>query len=326
MIESIQFSDFRVLERAGLPLRALTLLLGPNGSGKTTALRALLALGHAARAQVAGETLPLIEDLAGATAKFLFTGAMGGAQVTLAFNSAGAASLKISSPAKPLSEVLTWIAGTRGYVLDPAALARPGGESAAHASLASDGAGLAAVLAWMRHHDGARWAAFVDEFRRVMPEFSDVVAGRTTSEEISFSVVTAQGKSLAPGNLSQGTLVMLGLLSIAFAEPRPTLVCFEELERGIHPRLLRDMRDMLYRLSFPAENGIDAAPVQVIATTHSPYVLDLFAETPEDVVIATKDNEAATFMRLDTIPELKEMLEEGRLGDLWYSGVLGGVP
>ena len=66
---------------------------------------------------------------------------------------------------------------------------------------------------------------------------------------------------------------------------------------------------------------------QVLATTHSPYVLDLFVDTPEDVVIAAKEeNGAAVFKRLVDIPELREMLQSGRLGDLWYSGILGGVP
>jgi predicted ATPase len=127
-------------------------------------------------------------------------------------------------------------------------------------------------------------------------------------------------------NLSQGTLTVLALLSIALAPQRPGLLCLEELERGIHPRLLRDVRDTLYRLSFPADWGdTDGRPVQVLATTHSPYVLDLFVDTPEDVILATREEGAASFKRLTDVPELREMLQNGRLGDLWYSGILGGV-
>src|SRR5207244_128541 len=41
MIESIEFTNFKALRRTALPLAPFTLLLGPNGSGKTTVLQAL---------------------------------------------------------------------------------------------------------------------------------------------------------------------------------------------------------------------------------------------------------------------------------------------
>lgn len=41
MIESISFTNFKVLERAELPLGAFTLIVGPNGSGKSTAMQGL---------------------------------------------------------------------------------------------------------------------------------------------------------------------------------------------------------------------------------------------------------------------------------------------
>jgi hypothetical protein len=63
-----------------------------------------------------------------------------------------------------------------------------------------------------------------------------------------------------------------------------------------------------------------------VVTTHSPYLLDLFADNPEDVVLAAKKGESAHFQKLSDLPELTEMLAAGRLGDLWYSGILGGVP
>ncbi|MBE2214499.1 MAG: AAA family ATPase, partial [Opitutaceae bacterium] len=68
MITSIHFQDFRVIERADLPLGPFNLLLGPNGSGKTTAVNAVLALGDVAAARRVGR-VPLVQpDLAGATA------------------------------------------------------------------------------------------------------------------------------------------------------------------------------------------------------------------------------------------------------------------
>lgn len=101
----------------------------------------------------------------------------------------------------------------------------------------------------------------------------------------------------------------------------------EELDRGVHPRLLRGVRDLLYRLAYPADYGQSRPPVQVIATTHSPHLLDLFRDHPEEVVIAEKSGCVARFSRLSERADIAELLaEQGSLGDLWYSGILGGVP
>jgi hypothetical protein len=65
---------------------------------------------------------------------------------------------------------------------------------------------------------------------------------------------------------------------------------------------------VLYRLSYPADYGHARAPVQVIATTHSPHLLDLFRDHPEEIVIADKHGRAATFARLSDRPDLEALL------------------
>jgi len=103
-------------------------------------------------------------------------------------------------------------------------------------------------------------------------------------------------------------------------------VCFEEPDRGIHPRLLREISDAMYRLSYPEDYGDKRPAVQVIATTHSPYLLDLYKDHPEEIVIANKTQEGVTFERLTEKSDFDEILQGAPLGDVWYSGVLGGVP
>jgi hypothetical protein len=82
----------------------------------------------------------------------------------------------------------------------------------------------------------------------------------------------------------------------------------------------------LYRLSHPGNGEPQAMRSQIVATTHSPYLLDLFREHPEEVVVAEKHGRASTFRRLCDCPDLSEMMAGVSLGDLWYSGVIGGVP
>ena len=86
------------------------------------------------------------------------------------------------------------------------------------------------------------------------------------------------------------------------------------------------MRDALYRLAYPESVGEKRDPVQVIATTHSPYLLDLFRDHPEEIVIANKTGQEARFERLSDQHNINEILHDAHLGDVWYTGILGGVP
>jgi hypothetical protein len=90
--------------------------------------------------------------------------------------------------------------------------------------------------------------------------------------------------------------------------------------------MLREIRDALYRLSYPKSFGSPRTPTQIVTTTHSPYFIDLFRDHPEEVIISNKRGRAANFERLSDRADLPELLRDGSLGDMWYSGILGGVP
>jgi predicted ATPase len=167
----------------------------------------------------------------------------------------------------------------------------------------------------------------LQEFRRWLPEFDHILFDIPHQGSKSLAVRIAQGKHRLPASeLSDGTLIALGLLTLAYLEDPPMVVCLEEPDRGLHPRLLRDVRDAVYRLAYPQQFGIARKPVQVIATTHSPYFLSLFKEHPEEVVIADKQALSTKFSRLSDRADLNEILGSTDLGEAWYTGVLGGVP
>jgi predicted ATPase len=283
-----------------------------------------VVLGDAARALVAGDDSESDPDFAGATLKVVFGGAFSGATAELRFGADGKPELVISG-AQSADDVARWLAGFSSYVLNPVALARPVAKGTKPV-LESDGNGFPAVLGALKERSDERWAEFVAEVHRLLPEINDLDTCTTDDGRLCYTVTNSSGLVLRPDNLSQGTLVIIALVALSIDGARPTFLCLEEIERGIHPRLLRDVRDTLYRLSFPADSGDTASPVQVVVTTHSPYLLDLFADNPEDVVLAAKKGESAHFQKLSDLPELTEMLADGRLGDLWYSGILGGVP
>jgi len=218
------------------------------------------------------------------------------------------------------------ITAIRGYHFDHHAMFQPGARSDG-AELDANGGNLAAVLHRLRDEAPAAFARLQAELVRIIPEFGRIEFDASNRASIEFALRLADDSELVRAeNLSQGTLYLLGMLSLVFDPTPPPVICIEEIDRGIHPRLLREVRDHLYRLSYPESFGEKRPPVQVIATTHSPYLLDLFRDHPEEIVITHKFGNQAGFERLADRPDLPDLLREGSLGDMWFSGILGGVP
>jgi predicted ATPase len=220
----------------------------------------------------------------------------------------------------------TRLGGIRAYLLDHYAMGEPVARTES-GELASNGRNLAAVLAAMRAEQPAGFARLEGEFRRALPDYAAIETRDAGAGNLELGLRLADGGELVTAeNASEGALHALAILTLSFALRPPPVLCLEEADRGVHPRLLREVRDALYRLSYPASFGEQRAPVQIVATTHSPFLLDLFRDHPEEIVIAQKQGRSATFERLSDRADVKEILAEGSLGDIWFSGILGGVP
>jgi len=219
-----------------------------------------------------------------------------------------------------------WLQRTRFYSFDAARIA-VSSKLQDRVEMAESGERLAVVLDRIRDQYPEHFDRINKAVANWLPEFDSILFDVPAEGDRCISLRTRKGAhKISAEDLSQGTLIALALLTLAYLPEPPSLVLLEEPDRGLHPRLLRDVKDALYRLSFPEESGEDREPVQVVATTHSPYFLDLFRDHPEQIVVAEKKGNEATFSRLVDRHDLDGLLDESPLGDLWYSGVLGGVP
>ena len=130
----------------------------------------------------------------------------------------------------------------------------------------------------------------LEQMRRWLPEYDHIVFDKPNQGQKRIGLRTRKGGHRIPAaELSQGTLVALALLTLAYLPNPPSLVGLEEIDRGLHPRLLRHLQGALYRLSNPDSCQETRPAIQVIATTHSPYLLDLYRDHPEEVVLAEKE-------------------------------------
>lgn len=70
--------------------------------------------------------------------------------------------------------------------------------------------------------------------------------------------------------------------------------------------------------------------VNILATTHNPYLVDCFQDNKEAVIIVEKKDGASTLTTLaDRLVGLDyESVDpdDMPLGNLWFSGFVGGVP
>jgi predicted ATPase len=327
MIKAIRFTNYKALRDTVLPLGRLTLLVGANGTGKSTALQAIrlpeldrkrdMSVG----AQADAKSVMEIEIQWGPPHEGMKSKRRTGRHVSSArFHQEGRQQAK--SP-----ELDKLVKPARVYSLSGSALAEsvkltPG------IRLGPDGSGLAGVLDRLRDEHPERFEALNRELGRCIPEFDRILF--TTPGEGCRAIQLrrrAGGHAISAPDVSQGTLLALAILTLAYLPDPPPILGLEEPGRGIHPRLLRDIRDAMYRLAYPESCGEARHPVQVIATTHSPYFLDLFKDHPEEIVIASKtEDQNIRFERLVDLPNVEEVLSGASLGEVWYSGILGGVP
>jgi predicted ATPase len=330
VIAAVHFKNFKALRSAAVRLEPFNLLIGPNGSGKTSLIQALLRLRSLA-ALPAAHTHELTNPRAGGPEiEFTFLPPYDSIKVkaACAHDELVCDTLVVDHPPgeageRAWEELRGRVRTIRGFLFDHYAMAMPCRRDDRR-ELASNAGNLAAILSdWREQHPEAL-RKFEAEFHRIVPEFSGVDF-QEVGERVEL-LARVNGDRVPADSLSQGTLYLLAVLALAFAPEPPGIVCLEEADRGVHPRMLREIRDALYRLSYPQEFGESRAPVQVITTTHSPYLLDLFREHPEEVVLANKRGREAHFERLSERADLRELLGETNLGDLWYSGILGGTP
>lgn len=327
MIASVEFRRFKALRNAGVRLTPFNLVLGPNGSGKTSLIEAMMHLRTLSQLEPIDPTTARVTEN-GPSMVFHFTPPHDGIQARLAcVDSNRCDAIHVSPPdAAGWTELKSALTGIRRYSFDTESMAAPVLLETSP-ELATNGSNLAAVLAHWRETSRAAYDSFAAEALRLFPEYSHFELESRPGNRVALAFTLIGEVGVVGGeDLSEGTLHTLAVLALASTPSPPSLVCVEDLDDGVHPRMLRELRDAMYRLAYPESAGLVRPAAQVICTTHSPYLLDQFREHPEDVVLTHKHGREAHFERLSDRADLAQLLEEGSLGDIWYSGILGGVP
>ncbi len=180
------------------------------------------------------------------------------------------------------------------------------------------GENLPVVLHALQTENPQRFKKIVDILGSAVPELEELTTGLTAHEHGQTYVrMRERGLkiSIPAWAMSDGTLRLLGLLVTLYSPSLPPLVCFEEPENYVHPRLLELLVDLLRNAS---------EKTQVLVATHSPYLVDRLE--PEDLIIVEKREGKTQIRILEDKKAIREALKTLTLGEMWYSGDFGGVP
>jgi predicted ATPase len=177
--------------------------------------------------------------------------------------------------------------------------------------MAPDGAGLHSALASMTLNDPDTWQRLQDDLRKVIPTIRRLRHTKASpNQPTSLLFDTVGAESLPAHQVSEGTLLVLGLLAALHEAERPSLVLLDDLDRGLHPRAQKELISLLRGL-------LDANPeLQVLATTHSPYMLDC-VETHEVRVTFLNDEGATECAALTSHPKFPQWKDEMTPGEMW---------
>lgn len=188
------------------------------------------------------------------------------------------------------------------------------------------GQGIAYALVDILHANRKNFDELEERLTRLVPNIQRIALPRGENQTFSLELIDRYSEHHIPASdISDGTLRILAFLTALYQEDTPSIICFEEIENGVHPWLLHKMIELLKIVS---TEGITGKPVQILITTHSPVLLN-YVE-PEQVRAVELDHEGKT--QVHNLPtdsvRFQKALEayDGALGELWFTNVFGGNP
>lgn len=325
MITHMHIENFKCFKDFDIDLGPFNVLIGPNDSGKTALLTAIRMLrsragsgGHiptgSADCRWRGED-GVITIRAVAQARE----GSGDKQVG-EIRSTNGVDFLTPLPAQPTGRTIVGgdafdecLDRVDCYRLNPIALRKP---SRLTAQLGEDGSGFPTFLhdILLKDRDAfSRVEAAIyrrfDYYRGLLIERTTVGTPPRTDHAFVLALRTREGQVLPVGSVSDGVVLSMAFITLCHAPNPPQLLLIEEPENGIHHASLKETIATLQSLS--KEKG-----VQIVLTTHSPYLLDFVQ--PEDVRVFYKDSEGAAHARkLSDHPDIEKLKKHFMTGEIW---------
>ena len=206
-----------------------------------------------------------------------------------------------------------WARNVRPYVeLSPQMLRRssrrsPGG-------IGQYGENLAGFLRFLADSRPETYAELVDRIKRYYTRLDRLIIRSPRAGWNQVEVVESWGEerlTLSSDQVSDGFLRLCAITAMSYMEPPPTMLMIDEIENGVHPRLLGALMGLLQEL--PAHG------TQVLVTTHSPIALNNVS-SPSSVLVSRRTRSGASSLtRLSDTQGYQALSSVFRPGELWVN-------
>jgi predicted ATPase len=345
----LTLKNFRTYEDVSLELGRMSVLVGPNGVGKTSilvALHILSQLAHKDWAKVLSHERSVSEMWRRESREPLRISVTETLDIPRSVwlthdpssedPLAPLAGYRLGDRSKDglragsfqnsiLRGISEWLPSAVLLRLNPTQVARPSPADSADPRMRYDGAGLASVLAHMKLRDEERFDEIVQALRRVVPSVRRIrpvpveysVEGteaegedreRVFGYEIMFDMVDA--KNVRAPAVSEGTLLALALFTMVRGPRRPRWILLDDIGQALHPLAQADLVSTL------REMVADDDGFRIVATTHSPFIVDAMAA--EDVWVVGRGPEGASRVAsLGAHPGARKALTALSTGEFW---------
>lgn len=199
--------------------------------------------------------------------------------------------------------------------------------------LGNDGTNLAWTLAYLMTAEPDRFAHIISALKEVVPTVKRIRARPVSVTRIEQRTLTVEnqthgfdqrstvmgqelifdmksGDGLPASAISEGTLLALAVLTFVYGDDEAEMIMIDDVDDGLHPKAQRDLIRQLRRIQ-------ETHPkLQILVSTHSPYVVDEFKA--EDVWVFAPDKDGcAVTKRLSDHPDAKRALEVLTTGEFW---------
>lgn len=186
-------------------------------------------------------------------------------------------------------------------------------------SLGDDAANLAAFLLSLRNRDERAWERLVEDATEVLPQLKGMDFEYPGGASHQVAVVLNERGLRRPTQLADasfGTIRLLGLLGLLYDPEPPALTCVEEIDHGLHPQALQLLVERLREAS---------ERTQFLIATHSPAFADRLR--PQELIVCERRDDGSSVIPAMSASKMEEIVsaaEDLPLGELWFSGALGG--
>lgn len=186
--------------------------------------------------------------------------------------------------------------------------------------LNADASNIASFLIYLKEEHPAVFELVKEDVAFVLPGFQDFEFHKIGGADSAIRVDILESPLTGATPLARasfGTIRAIALFAMLHDPNPPRLTCLEEVDHGLHPHALDRLVERLREA---------ATRTQVIVATHSPALVNRLK--PEELIVFQRDPETgATVQPTISTDEIKEMEEASGygLGELWFSGAIGGV-